>query len=268
MSKVTNKELNRIFRRGIIYQLSWNYERMQALGYCYTILPILRKMYAEDADGLQKAVRRNLEFFNTHPYMAMPIIGTTLAMEEHLVENKDFSDTAISSVKISMMGPLAGIGDSLFWFTIFPITAGIGVSLAKGGNIMGPIVFLLLFNVFNIGTRYFGLKKGYELGTNFIDKFATGSVMTRISESATIIGLMVLGVMSATMVVIPLDFVIGKGEEAMSLQDIFDSIMPNLLPLLITLGIYKAMKKGMSATKMLLLVIALAILGALVGLFK
>lgn len=269
MSKqvISKKDLNKLFWRGIGFQFSWNYERMQGLGYCWAILPILKKLYKNDSEGLRKAVKRNLEFFNTHPFMAMPIMGVSVAMEEKMALEHTVDGNSISSVKVAMMGPLAGIGDSFFWFTLFPICAGIGVSLSEGGNLLGPLVFLLLFNIFNIGTRYFGVKYGYKFGSEFVNKLSGGNVMQRISEATTLVGLMVLGTMTATMVSVPLDFVIGEGEQAMTLQGIFDGIMPNLIPLLLTLAVYFLIKKGMSTTKVLFLVILLAILGAGVGLF-
>jgi mannose/fructose/sorbose-specific phosphotransferase system IID component len=264
---ITKSDLNRVFRRGIGMQFSWNYERMQALGYCWTILPVLKKLYKDDDEGLKTAVIRNLEFFNTQPFMALPIMGTSLAMEEIAAEGGAVDGNAISSIKVAMMGPFAGIGDSFFWFTLFPVCAGIGVSLADGGSILGPIVFLVLFNIFNLGTRYFGLMYGYKFGNSFIDKISGGSIMQRLSEGTTLVGLMVLGTMTATMVAIPLDFVIGEGEQAMTLQSIFDGVMPNLIPLLLTLGVYKAIKKGLSTTVVLFIVIGIAILGAVIGLF-
>lgn len=264
---ITKKDLNRVFRRAFGMQFSWNYERMQALGYCWTILPTLKKLYKDDPEGLKHAVNRNLEFFNTHPYMALPIFGVSLAMEEKMVQGGEVDGHAISSIKVAMMGPLAGIGDSFFWFTLFPVCAGIGVSLSQGGSILGPLAFLVLFNIFNLGTRYFGLIYGYKFGGSFIEKISGGSVMQRLSEGTTLVGLMVLGVMTATMVSVPLDFVVGKGEQALTLQGIFDGIMPNLIPLLLTLGVYKVIKKGMSTTAVLFIVIGLAILGAMIGLW-
>lgn len=264
---VTKKDLFKLFLRGIGLQFSWNYERMQALGYCYTILPLLKKIYKDDEAQLNEAVVRNLEFFNTHPYMAMPIIGATTAMEESKKLNHNIDGNAIGAVKVSLMGPFAGIGDSFFWFTLFPICAGIGISLSQGGSLLGPLVFLLLFNIFNLGTRYYGLLFGYRYGNQFVEKLSGSGIMKRITEATTIVGLMVLGVMAATMVNLPLDFVVGSGEQAMSLQMIFDSVMPKLIPLLLTLAAFKLIKKGISTTKVLFLAIGLSILGAFVGLF-
>ncbi len=266
-TKITKKDLNKVVLRGVLLQLSWNFERMQALGYCYTILPILKKIYKNNPEGLKKAVQRNLEFFNTNPFMAAPIMGITLPMEEKLATDKTIDPTSISAIKIAMMGPLAGIGDSLFWFTILPICAGIGVSLSKGGNILGPIAFLILWNIPNLAVRYFGVTKGYELGTNLIGEITGGSVMQRITNATTIVGLMVLGVMTATMVNVPLNLTIGKGSQAMTLQAIFDGIMPNLIPLGITYLVYRLIKKGKSVTKILFGIIIVAILGAVIGIF-
>lgn len=264
---ITKKDLFGVFLRGFFYQFSWNYERMQALGYCWVILPVLEKIYANQPDKLQESVERNLEFFNTQPNMAMPIMGVSLSMEEMIARGEDIDGSAISSVKVSMMGPLAGIGDSFFWFTAFPIIAGIGVSLSTGGSLLGPLVFLIIWNVINIGTRYLGLFYGYKLGTNFVARMAEMNLMQRLSEGATIVGLMVVGVMTATMIDVPFSLVIGEGEQAMTLASIFDSIMPNIVPLLLTLGIFRLIKKGRSSVTILIAVILVSILGAVVGIF-
>ncbi len=263
---VTKADLIKVFFRSFLLQLSWNYERMQGLGYCYTVLPILKKIYKNNPEALQKAVKRNMEFFNTNAYLATPIMGTTIAMEERLAKEGDIDESAISSIKVSLMGPLAGIGDSMFWFMLVPICAGIGVSLATGGSLMGPLAFTLIYNVIAIAVRWIGTMKGYELGTNFVDKLS-GGIMQRVTEAATIVGLMVLGVMSATMIEVPIALKIGNGDQAKTLIEIFDTIMPNLIPMLLTLLVYKLMKKGVSTTKILLGVIIFSIIGAYVGLF-
>ncbi|MCI5773076.1 MAG: PTS system mannose/fructose/sorbose family transporter subunit IID [Erysipelotrichaceae bacterium] len=262
-----NKDLRTTFIRGLGLQFSWNYERMQALGYANALLPALKKIYKNDEDGLNKAVVRNLEFFNTQPYMAMPILGVSMAMEENLATEHKVDENAISSIKVALMGPLAGIGDSFFWFTLLPICAGVGVSLSTNGSILGPIVFLVLYNIVSIAVRWFGLTYGYKYGSEFVSKMSGNNVMQRLSEGATLVGLMVLGTMTATMVTVPLDFVIGKGDQAMSLQGIFDTIMPNLIPLLLVLGSYKLIKNGMSTTKVLFLIILIAIVGAGINIF-
>lgn len=264
---IEKKDMWLLFWRGIFLENSWNYERMQGLGYAWIVLPILKRLYKNDPQKLQEAVMRSMEFFNTQPNLAMPIIGTAIAMEERNALYGDVDEKTISSVKVSMMGPFAGIGDSFFYYTVIPICAGIGVSLSTGGSLLGPLTFLLLYNIFNIGSRFFGVKYGYKFGKDIIEKISGSSLMQRLSEFTTIIGLMVLGVMSATMIEVPLSLVIGEGEQAMTLLEIFDSIMPGILPLAITLTAYFLIKKGVSVTKLLFGIIGLSVLGAAVGLF-
>jgi mannose/fructose/sorbose-specific phosphotransferase system IID component len=264
---ITKKELNSIFWRSMLLQLSWNYERMQSVGYCYSILPALKKIYANNPDHLNEAVTRNLEFFNTQPYMALPIMGISVAMEEskEFVGNIDAS--SISAVKVAMMGPLAGLGDSFFWFTVYPITASIGVSLAANGSMLGAIAYLVLFNIFSIAFRVVGLEWGYKYGSAFVERMNGSGIMQRITEGTTIVGLMVMGVMTATMVSLPMTMIIGEGDSAMSLEAIFDAIMPGLIPLALVLACYWLLRKGITSTKVLFLLIGLCIVGAYVGLF-
>ncbi len=261
---VTKKDMFKLFWRGMLLQLSWNFERMQGLGYCYCILPILKKLYKDNPEGLKKAVKRNMEFFNVTAYMALPILGITTAMEERLAKEGDVDEAAISSVKVALMGPLSGIGDSLFWNTLIPICAGIGISLATDGSLLGPIVFLILYNIFTTAVRWIGVTRGYQLGTGIIEQLS-GGVMQRISQAATIIGLMVVGVMTATNVSVPLALTFGPA--AKDLASVLDGIMPKLLPLCLTWGTYKMMKKGVSATKIMLGIIIVCVLLAAIGVF-
>jgi len=267
---VDQKDLKRVFIRQFFLQTSWNYERMQAAGYLYIILPVLKKIYKDNPERLQRAVKRNLEFFNTQPYLAAPIIGVALAMEEQLgimeVEEQIVAqENAISAIKISMMGPFAGVGDSMFWFTIRPIAMGIGITLAEGGNILGPIAFLVIFNIFHLGTRYYGTTMSYDLGTKFVERLAKEGIVQRVSEAAAVLGLMVLGVMIAQMVKVPFNFSIGTGDAAKKFTDITNSIMPNIVPLGLTFLLSSWLRKGVTPIRILLIVIAVSLVGAFFG---
>lgn len=265
VKKIRKRDLIRVFWRSFLMQASWNYERMQALGYSWTIKPALEHLYKDDKQGLKNALERNMEFFNTQPYMALPIMGISLAMEEQKANNVEFDETVISSTKVSLMGPLAGIGDSLFWFTIFPIAVSIGISLSQGGNILGLLIYLILFNIPHLAVKYFGLMEGYKRGVNIFENIDDTNIMQRLTQGFTIVGLMVLGVMVATMVNIPLVGTIGQGSQKMSIQQILDGIMPNLLPLLSLLLVSKFMKKGKSATTVLFVIIIISIILAYFG---
>src|SRR5574337_1009120 len=146
--KVTlDKKIRRsVMWRSMFLQGSWNYERMQNGGWAYSLIPALKKLYPSGEEA-KEALKRHLEFFNTHPYVAAPIIGVTLALEEERANGADIDDAAIQGVKVGMMGPLAGIGDPVFWFTVRPILGALGASLAQSGNIMGPIIFFLGWNI-------------------------------------------------------------------------------------------------------------------------
>lgn len=258
------RDLNRVAARSIFLQSSWNFERMQGLGYCYSILPCLKKIYRDDPAELNRAVVRNLEFFNTQPYLSTAIMGTTLAMEERRAAKKDVDESAISNVKIALMGPFAGIGDSFFWYTIYPIAISVGCTLAAGGSILGPIFALVFFNFFHLVTRFGGIKKGYSLGLDFMSKIQ-GSFMSRITQAAGVVGLMVLGVMTVNYVDFSLNLVLG-GEGGLDIQaSVLDTIMPNLLPLGLVWLVYWLIKKRVSPILIMLGLILFGVLCSLAG---
>ncbi|WP_103103338.1 PTS system mannose/fructose/sorbose family transporter subunit IID [Tetragenococcus halophilus] len=248
MTKVAKKELNSVFWRSFALQGAFNFERMQNIGYAYSMVPVIKKLYKNKEEQAQ-ALDRHLEIFNTTPQMVPLILGISSAMEEENANNANFDEQSINAVKASLMGPLAGIGDSIFWGTLRVIAAGIGVSLAEQGSIFGPILFLIIFNVPNFLLRIFGLKMGYQVGVNSLERIQKEGLMDKIMSVATIIGLAVVGGMVATMLDIttPLEWS-GSGAEIV-VQDILDEIMPKMLPLIFTLILFKLIKK-VSVTKL------------------
>ncbi|WP_207940730.1 PTS system, fructoselysine/glucoselysine-specific IID component [Enterococcus sp. DIV2402] len=242
MNKVTNKELRSVFWRSFALQGAFNYERMQNIGYAYSMLPIIKKLYTKKEDQVQ-SLNRHLEIFNTTPAVVPLIMGISSAMEEENSNNPEFDEQSISAVKASLMGPLAGIGDSIFWGTLRIIAAGIGVSLASEGNLFGPLLFFLIFNIPNFAIRIFGLKLGYQVGINSLERIQKEGLMDKIMSVATIIGLSVVGGMVATMLNIttPLQWNLSGAE--IIVQDILDQILPKMLPLIFTFVIYRLLKK-------------------------
>lgn len=168
-SKITKKELNHVFWRSFQMEFSWNYERQMNMAYVYAMIPILKKLY-QSKEEMAAALKRHLEFFNTTPHIVTLILGITAAMEEENKDDPEFDVTAIDSIKTSLMGPLAGLGDSFFWGTLRLIATGVGTSLAMQGNILGPILFILIFNIPHILFRYLATGWGYRLGTGFLKK--------------------------------------------------------------------------------------------------
>lgn len=263
MNKIEKKQLKSVFWRSFALQGEFNYERMQNVGYMYAMLPVIKKLYRNKEDQAA-AITRHLEIFNTTPAVVPTIMGISAAMEEENANNPAFDVQSINAVKASLMGPLAGIGDSIFWGTVRIIAAGIGVSIAKDGNLFGPLLFLVLYNLPNILVRIFGLKLGYQVGVNSLDRIQKEGLMDKIMAVATIVGLCVVGGMVATMLNIttPLKWNISGAE--IVVQDILDQILPKMLPLAFTFGIYKLLKKA-SITKITIGIIIFGIAVHLIG---
>lgn len=194
-NKVTlDKKIRRsVMWRSMFLQGSWNYERMQNLGWAYALIPAIKKLYTSKEDRAA-ALERHLEFFNTHPYVAAPIMGVTLALEEEKANGTEIEDAAIQGVKIGMMGPLAGIGDPVFWFTVRPIVGAIAASLATGGSIIAPLFFFIVWNAIRIAFLWYTQEFGYKSGSA-ITKDLGGGLLQTVTKGASILGMFVLGVL-------------------------------------------------------------------------
>lgn len=164
---------------------------MQNGGVVYTLIPAIKKLYSSKADRAA-ALKRHLEFFNTHPFMANPIFGVTLALEEERANGANVDDAAISGVKIGMMGPLAGAGDPLFWFTLRPIMLSLGASLAVSGNVAGPFVFFILWNIMAAAVKWYTQEFGYRAGTAITDDLS-GGLLQKVTRGASMMGMFVIG---------------------------------------------------------------------------
>jgi PTS system mannose-specific IID component len=189
--RLSRKDRISVWWRSTFIQGSWNYERMQNGGWAYTMIPAIKKLYKSKEDRAA-ALKRHLEFFNTHPYVASPIIGVTLALEEERANGAPVDDTAIQGVKVGMMGPLAGIGDPVFWFTVRPILGALGASLALTGNILGPIIFFVLWNLIRMGFTWYTQEFGYKAGSKITDDLS-GGLLQNITKGASILGMFILG---------------------------------------------------------------------------
>ena len=139
--KLDHKEFMSSFWRSCALQGCFNYERQQGLGFGYAMIPSLRRIYKDDPEGLKDALKRHLTFYNITPQCTTFVQGIVIAMEEEAIGNKDFDKSSINAVKTALMGPLSGIGDSIFWGTLRTIGLGIGISFSIQGNILGPIFF-------------------------------------------------------------------------------------------------------------------------------
>lgn len=291
--KVTlDKKIRRsVMWRSMFLQGSWNYERMQNGGWAYSLIPALKKLYPSGEEA-KEALKRHLEFFNTHPYVAAPIIGVTLALEEERANGADIDDAAIQGVKVGMMGPLAGIGDPVFWFTVRPIVGAIAASLATGGSIIAPLFFFIVWNAIRIAFLWYTQEFGYKSGSA-ITKDLGGGLLQTVTKGASILGMFVLGALIERWVSINFTPVVSKvtlskgayidwaklpaGAEGIktaltqqasgmaldptkvtTLQDNLNSLIPGFVPLLLTLLCMWLLKKNVSP---IIIIIALFIIG-------
>ena len=194
--------------RSTFLQGSWNYERMQNGGFCYAMIPAIKRLYSTKEDQAA-ALKRHLEFFNTQPYVGAPILGVTMALEEDRANGAPVDDAAIQGVKVGMMGPLAGVGDPIFWFTVRPILGALAASFAMSGNILGPILFFVLWHVIRYAFLWYTQEFGYKAGTA-ITKDLSGGLLQKVTQGASILGMFVLGALVQRWVNVGFPFVVSR----------------------------------------------------------
>jgi len=189
--QLTKADRKKVCFRHQFLQGSWNYERMQNGGWCFAMIPAIKKLYTSKDDQIA-ALKRHLEFYNTHPYVSAPVIGVTLALEEERANGAPIDDVAIQGVKVGMMGPLAGVGDPVFWFTLRPILGALGASLAMSGSIVGPLLFFFAWNIIRYAFLWYTQEFGYKVGSS-IAKDLSGGLMGKVTEGASILGMFIIG---------------------------------------------------------------------------
>lgn len=269
--KLTPGDIRGVFLRSNLFQGSWNFERMQALGFCYCMVPAIRRLYPENNDARKAAIKRHLEFFNTHPYVAAPVLGVTLAMEEQRANGAPIDDAAINGLKVGLMGPLAGVGDPIFWGTVRPVFAALGAGIAMSGSLLGPLLFFVLFNLVRLMTRYYGVSYGYTKGVNIVNDMG-GGFLQKLTEGASILGLFVMGALvnkwthvNIPLVVSTITDQTGK-TNITTVQTILDQLMPGLVPLLLTFGCMWLLRRKVNALWIIIGFFALGIFGYWIGL--
>lgn len=297
--QLTQADRKKVWWRSTFLQGSWNYERMQNLGWAYALIPAIKRLY-QTKEEQAAALERHLEFFNTHPYVAAPIMGVTLALEEERANGAEIDDTAIQGVKIGMMGPLAGIGDPVFWFTLRPILGSLGASIAlAGGNILGPIIFFVGWNLIRMAFLWYTLEFGYKAGSE-ITKDLSGGILQDITKGASILGMFILAVLVQRWVNISfkvnlpatqlskgayiefpqgtvtgqeLQGILGDAlnglslypEQANTLQSQLDLLIPGLAGLLLTFLCMWLLKKKVSPITIIISLFGVGILARLLG---
>lgn len=260
--------LRKIFWRSWTLFGSFNMVKMQGYGYCQAMIPVINEFYKDKEEDRRKALVRSSTFFNCTYETAPFIMGLNAAMEKANSSYPDFDTESINAVKASLMGPLSGIGDSIFWGTVRLIASGIGISLAMQGNVFGPLLFLLIYHIPSITARYELLNLGYTAGERFLKTVYNSGAFENLTYCATMVGMIMIGAMTAQFVTIstPLKFAIGVNN-TLVIQDILDSIMPGILPLVVTLVTFYFVRKKVKISYLLLGIILLGLVGSFIGIF-
>jgi PTS system mannose-specific IID component len=270
MAVMKNKRENSLLNKKDINKAAWsyiffiqatqNFERMMGLAFCHVLEPILKKLYKNDSAEYKKSLQRHMQFFNTEPQLGALIPGITIAMEEARAMGEDVSEELIVNTKNALMGPFAGIGDSMLIGTYSPILLSIAMSMCiSDGNPVGPLFFCAVWLTSVVGLQWYLFHKGYDMGIGAANLFFTNrSLADKITTGLTMMGLIVIGGVAATTVKANVVYQFVSGEMSLSLQEqIFDKIMPGILPLLLTLAVWYLMdKKKWSATKIILGIVA------------
>lgn len=266
LSKEDKKMLNSIFWRSF----PLNADRMgptkfHASGFAFSIIPAIRRYYDKQEDQAEALVRHTA-WYNCSQHIGNFIIGLAASMEKEKSEKPDFDAQSITAVKASLMGPLSGIGDTFFQGILRVVAASVGISLSMSGSILGPIVFLLMYNIPAIAVRYYMTYAGFSLGSTFIEKVYSSGGMKILTKAASTLGLMMMGCMTATNVKFKTILAITiDGGEPIKIQDYLDQLFIGLVPLLVTIGCFYLLKKQVNVNWVMLTIFVLAIILGVVG---
>lgn len=269
--KISKKTLTKSFHHWFYGNLTcFSQEHMQTFGYLTSMLPIVEELYDKKEDR-EKAMHTYTAFFNTEPQLGSLIVGITAGLEEARANNAEGVDEeTINGLRAGLMGPIAGIGDSLVVGTLIPVILGIALGLSNGGSPLGAIFYIVVWNLL----AYFGMRfayfKGYELGDKAVE-FLVGAQGQAIRKAIAIIGGMVIGAVAATWVSISTAFKLrnASGKVYLNLQNQLDNVYPGLLTVLFIVFCWWLMaKKNMSPIKVMLLLVVIAFVGVVAGFFN
>ena len=247
-------------------EISNSFERMQAVAVCATMGPILEKLYKNKED-LVNALKRHLIFFNSQAIWGGLIHGTTIAMEEEKAMGQEIPDEVITGIKTGLMGPLAGIGDTLDWGTMQTLFTAIAISFGATGSVVAPI-FPCILGIWLFVEGLYLFRFGYSLGRESIRHILSGGIVKKLIDGASILGLFMMGSLSAMVVKLNTTIKFDISGKDFIVQDVLNKIAPGLLPLGAIFLVYWMMKyKKMSITKVLYILVILSIVGAVIRVF-
>lgn len=264
--KLTKQDLVRTF---ILWETMTecclSYERLMSLGFCHSMVPVINRLYGDDKEKRIEALRRHLLFFNTENNWGAFIPGLVCSMEEDLANGGNVDEDMIKTVKVGLMGPLAGIGDTITQGLVKTVSLAIAVDMTLKGSPLGPIVFILLYGAYLLAMGIFTFKQGYKVGRSVLSKITDKKIMAKITDLLSIVGLTIAGAMIANNVSIttPLQFTVSGSEVV--IQELLDAILPCMLPAVAVLTVFNQLQKGVTVFKIMIAMFIVAIVCSLVG---
>lgn len=247
-------------------EMCLSYERLMSLGFCHAMLPILKRLYP-DKDDLADAMTRHMAFFNTENQFGALIPGMIASVEEERANGTDYSDEVINGLKIGLMGPLAGVGDTITQGLVKTILLAICVEMGLKGNVWGSIIFFVLYTAYILGVGYTMFFSGYKLGKNAFSKISDTSIIRKLTDCMGVLGMTVAGCMIANYVSIQTVATFTSGDTAIEIQALLDEIMPGILSVGTVFILYALIRKNVSVIKIMGVLVVIGILGAFVGIF-
>ena len=265
--KLRKKDLILHWFLGLSQEAAYNWERLQATGTCAAMIPIINRLY-KTKEEKSAALKRYLVFFNTEPCFIGPLIpGICASMEEQRANGAEITDETTNSLRAGLMGPLAGIGDTVSQGILYPTVAALACGLALEGNILGPILFFVIFSGVMVLLGYNMYMLGYNKGKAAVIKLLQGNLISQVTDAFAILGLMVVGAMGAERVLVNVPLSFSIGQTTIVIQEVLDSLILNIVPLAVILIIWKLISKKVSLMYVMLGLMAAGIIGSYLGIF-
>lgn len=266
LSSTELSTLRKMFYYSHTVFLTFNMAKMEANCFTLTMAPAIKEIYKDDLEGQREAFARHQSYFNTNAVALNFIAGLCYALERDHEQGKVPGET-IDALKASLMGPTAGMFDSLFFNCLRVIAGGVGIGLCSQGNPLGAVLFTLIFGVPQSFIKWLLLKFGYTLGASFIDKIYASGLMQVATKAASILGLTMVGCMVATTVKVPIDWTITAGEASVNVLELLDGIYPGILGAALTLVMMGLVKKGARPLQLIVGLLVFGVAGALLSIF-
>ncbi len=259
-----DKMIRKVAWRSMIGAGSYNYENMQALVFLYAMIPVIKRYYQKTEERIE-AYKRHFTLFNVTPALFGFVSGLAASMEKIASQDKNYDVSSINAIKSSLMGPLSGIGDSIFWGALKVVATGVGVSFAAQGSILGPVLYFLINFIPGMMAKLLLPRISFKMGTEFFTSMEKSGTISLVTKLCNVVGLMTIGAMATSMVKMNLAWEMNLSGNILNLQSVIDSILPQALPVGLTLLMFKYLKKDVKPMTLMCILIIVGIVSSYFG---